>query len=161
MTSMSRITENKIQLALYYRLYFEGWRYFLPNVRFFDWESDYLAFNDKGQVFEYEIKTNVSDFHNDFKKRKHLYMNARHLSNKPVPNRFYFAVPFGMVKAKDVPDYAGLIWIREGKTRMICKFMKHGPDLSQTRCGEGDLRYLVEKSNEKMIALWLQQNGSK
>jgi hypothetical protein len=49
-----------------------------------------LLFVDKGLLTEIEIKTSVSDFKEDFKKKKHI--EYKHPANIWAPANFYFAV---------------------------------------------------------------------
>lgn len=49
-----------------------------------------LLFVDKGLLIEIEVKTSVSDFKNDFRKKKHL--EYKHPANIWAPAIFYFAV---------------------------------------------------------------------
>nr|BDD47714.1 hypothetical protein 16 [bacterium] len=157
---MVKLTENKIQIGLYKNLYFQGWRYFLPNVKWFNWESDLLAFDIDGRVWEFEIKLTVSDFMQDMRKKKHVFMNCRNLATKRLPNRFYYVVPFNLIPASAVPDHSGLVYYREGFHQPVVKFIKHGPDLTTELVGEGEFRTLVEKSNDKMVKAWV-RNGAK
>lgn len=37
----------------------------------------------------------------------------REIKNRQLPNKFFYAVPEGLVKPEEVPDYAGLLYITE------------------------------------------------
>lgn len=79
-------------------------------------ESDILAVTPSLLVTEIEIKLSVSDYKADFKKTaKHLRMiNKTHTHIKPIPNRFFYACPKGMLNVShQIPSYAGLLWIDE------------------------------------------------
>ncbi|MCF8299350.1 MAG: hypothetical protein K9J13_17510 [Saprospiraceae bacterium] len=103
---------------------FKYFEYKLFNVYVFGNESDFLAVSKSGYVWEIEIKVSRSDYFNDFNKtvgfnrniKKHDYLQ----SDKTMkPNRFCFAVPKGLIAKDEVPEYAGLIYISEHRTRMI------------------------------------------
>lgn len=57
----------------------------------------------------YEVKVSRSDFLRDIKD-PHKHQHARLFSD-----RFYFAAPEGLIRATEVPDWAGLIEIGEPK----------------------------------------------
>lgn len=112
-------------------LYDKVFRYFgqndyrITNSFIYNWESDFFCRTKSGYTIEVEIKVSRSDFFADFKKtRKHYLLQSHKLdfvshrvSNKLVdpklhiPNRFYYAMPRGLVKETDVPDYAGILWL--------------------------------------------------
>lgn len=112
-------------------------------------ETDFLVVKTNNKYcYDIEIKVSVADFKADFKKtQKHDILEkggykSKHATFKTVkgkrkkypagrliktderPNRFYFAVPEGLIQPEDVPDYAGLLYVtksgqvtkvREGK----------------------------------------------
>jgi hypothetical protein len=107
-------------------------------------ETDFLVVKANNRYcYDIEVKVSVSDFRADFKKtQKHDILEkggykAKHVTFKTVkgkrkkypagrmikvnerPNRFYFAVPEGLIKAEDVPDYAGLLYV--SKTGIVTK----------------------------------------
>ena len=108
------------------------------------YESDMLIFKENGSIFEIEIKVSRADFFADFKKgQKHLCLEeGGFTANKDtwktnketrkvnkfkkgefisveLPNRFYFAVPEGMIKVNELPEYCGLFYI--GKSGSVKK----------------------------------------
>lgn len=99
---------------------FNNYDYKLYNSYVFDSESDFFCVSKSGYVTEVEIKISRSDFKNDFKKvfcngmNKHEYLKSK---GTYKPNKFYFAVPEGMIKKEEVPEYAGLIYINSEKTK--------------------------------------------
>lgn len=56
----------------------------------------------------YEIKTSRSDFKSDKKWWKYL----------TLCDQFYFVCPFGMIKANELPDEAGLIYVTKNGKRL-------------------------------------------
>jgi hypothetical protein len=134
-------TEKSVQKALDIRFSNNGIRYTVPNLYLFkhDWETDFLVVQrSSGYCYEIEIKVTRSDFLNDFKKevkhkilREGVYPKKKYKRswnqelNKNVseayyedipwefrPNKFYYCVPEGMVEKTEVPDYAGLMYVR-------------------------------------------------
>lgn len=96
---------NKFQLANYC-----GTGFFNPDIIIVT-SSDY--------AIDIEIKVSRSDFKADFKKEtKHWYLKSK----KTKQAYFYYAVPFGLIKIEEVPEYAGLIYVRaDGKKVEVIK----------------------------------------
>ena len=106
-------------------------------------ETDFFVANSSGYCYDIEIKVTRADFKADFKKRrKHSILKSgtyrnnwetatqgpldsnnrrtwlhvkkhKDIQAKQYPNRFYFAVPEGLISVDEVPDYAGLIYVDE------------------------------------------------
>jgi hypothetical protein len=109
---------------------FDGAKYLVPNVYFFkdDWETDLLVVQQSGYTYDIEIKVTKSDFKADVKKIwKHQILKdgaynriftdygsgveeQKQVIHNRRPNRFYYAVPDGMINPEEVPSYAGLIY---------------------------------------------------
>lgn len=168
------MTAKDIQKAL--QKHFQNNSLFIvPNMYYFlmdkMYESDLLIFKDNQSVYEIEIKISRSDFLADFKKgKKHLCLESgsysahktRFKSNKktkkvdrfnkgdliPIdrPNRFYFAVPRGLIKPDELPSYCGLFYInKDGSVKKI----KEGKLLKKER----EIDY--EKLCKKFYYAWL------
>lgn len=89
----------------------------LPNYTPNGWyESDLYVVTNAGYAVEYEIKTSLSDFRADFRKRdKHRRLASEHRSSCR-PARFFYACPAMVISLRDVPSYAGLVyfnWVQE------------------------------------------------
>lgn len=122
--------------------YTNGAKYKASNIYVFrdDWESDFFMVNTGGYTYEVEIKVTKSDFKADAQKvdKHNILKNGTYPSKtgyyradvpssskdgidwvttqKPWdrrPNKFFYAVPEGMIDPADVPDYAGLMYARE------------------------------------------------
>lgn len=106
-------TEYKVQQVL--RKYFlaeSTKKYDLFNLFIYQWESDYIAITRSDIVYECEVKISRQDFLNDSnKKNKHLIIEGNVNDDSDRPNFFYYAVPDGLIKVDEVPDYAGLIYV--------------------------------------------------
>lgn len=79
------------------------------------WQYDYRA-----------QKYLANDYGEPRIERKQMFVYAPHtrvqiskLEDHRCPNRFYFAVPEGLVKPEEVPDYAGLIYVRDGNPHVV------------------------------------------
>lgn len=102
---------------------------FVPNGKFFNWESDLICSNMNDELLEFEIKATRRDFKKDFEEKaeKHqLLKNAYDVTSaggsiakslsRQVPNYFYFLVCDGEIKNEDVPEYAGYIVFSKPQT---------------------------------------------
>ena len=103
-----------------------GYTYQLVNSYMFRWESDFWCLSDSGFVYEIEVKVSREDFKADFKKhRKHqILADKTDRYNDRRPNRFIYACPEGMIKPKELPPYAGLVYVpedRRSKPKIIVK----------------------------------------
>ena len=105
------MTEREAQKRLWQR--FTSHKYKFLNSYFFKEESDWLSFLSSGLCWEIEIKISRGDYKVDFHKRKHEKFDKIRNGSKirMVANRFYFAVPKGLIDLKEIPDYAGLMYV--------------------------------------------------
>lgn len=99
-----------------------------PNVHLGRFECDILELTKSGYLYEYEIKLTKADFKNDAKKQTGTYVivdgkyqskplfKYDHLSDGKRVNYFYYVVPEGLLKAEDVPEFAGLMEFKSGET---------------------------------------------
>ena len=132
-------TEGSMQDELHGLLSLRNNEPIVPNIYVYAWESDLLSVTRAGYVHEFEIKISRADFKHDAKKReKHdvlrtgkayswtyyesvarkrtVIEEAETHITKRRPNYFWYACPQGMVSAKEVPEYAGLIEIEIGQS---------------------------------------------
>ena len=94
----------------------------IPNFYFGWYEMDVFRLTSSGFVTEYEIKTSRADLKNDFKKSRIVKFSNQEGDNTEVfkheeiekgsykANKFFFAVPDGLVKAEEIPKNCGLIY---------------------------------------------------
>lgn len=73
-------------------------------------ELDFVYIDEYGYSIEWEIKTALNDFRDDFrlKKVKHELLKSSDVS---CPNRFYFVAPSGVIPVEEVPENCGVIEI--------------------------------------------------
>lgn len=80
-------------------------------------ESDVFMIHKSNMlVTEFEVKVTLSDFKADFKKMyKHYKMkNPTHSDQHSFcPSFFYYACPYGLINLNIIPDYAGLVYVKE------------------------------------------------
>jgi hypothetical protein len=71
----------------------------------------------------YEVKVSRSDFENDQKWPGYL----------PLCHHFYLVCPTGLIRAVDLPDYVGLIWVTANGERLHTKVkaMRREPDATE------------------------------
>jgi hypothetical protein len=75
-------------------------------------ECDVLSVSASGYVYEFEVKISKADFKKDeTKTRKHSLYKS---SSEMMPNYFAYVCPQGLIKAPELPDYAGLYYLMEG-----------------------------------------------
>lgn len=125
-------SEEDIAYSLYLMAAEDKHKYAVSNstkVLGYTGEDDFLSVNRKGMIVAYEIKTTNWDFKRDFmdrgnKLKRHKILSQ--LADMPMmqakmPNYFYFVTPEGVVKLDEIPEYAGLIYVKE-------KFGRGGSD---------------------------------
>lgn len=148
-----------------------GYNYGIKNSFIFrhDWECDFFCVSREGYSFEIEAKISKADFKNDAKKEKHkLFIDDT--TKRLRPNRFYYAVPKGLIKEEDIPKYAGLIYV-DGTHAYIEKrapfIHKTKTDFRKILCDKfyyqwlndkrklHHLEYELEITNNKIKNLWI------
>lgn len=72
-------------------------------------------------------------------------INIKTLPN--TPNKFYYACPEGLIEKTEVPEYAGLIYIKEGQ----CKIVKKAPQIHKDKLNLD--RILLDKFYWKSVNL--------
>lgn len=123
------MNEIFIKRALFWE--FNNHDYRLFNVYVFGDEADFFCISKTGYATEFEIKVSKSDFKADFKKKK-KHEKYADKSRTYKPNRFYYVVPDGLIDVKDVPTYAGLIYICESASAPM-KYVKKAPLLHREK----------------------------
>ena len=91
------------------------------NISIFNWEADLISLTSTGFFHEYEIKTNLRDYENDFsgsqkKITKHAIMTGEY--NRSA-NYFWFVTSGFSVSW--LPHYAGRIEIKNKKVNVLKK----------------------------------------
>jgi hypothetical protein len=100
-----------------------GYDIIIPNFYLGHYEMDLFRLTPAGLITEYEIKTSRSDYKADFNKElpgcegKHALMTGK----KCICNRFYFVVPKKIIRADEVPDYAGLLYYKGNRGFEVIK----------------------------------------
>ena len=144
MAKTAGMTERQIQRALYWR--HRAAMIMLPNYTPPGWcECDMFIVTNRGFTVEYEIKVTHSDFNRDFRKGKHATLAGKG-PRYPVggwqlvrpPTRFFFAVPVMLVTPRDVPSYAGLVYLsRRGNSPVLSvEVVRQAPRLSKEKLSD-------------------------
>lgn len=158
------MTENKIQkyFVTNYLLArsFGKYKYIVPNTCYpCGHESDLIAVNRSDYTNEYEIKTKKSDFHMDFIKPKHKFMESKNIypsfrdddnfvGQPMLPNYFWFIIHgFEVDLKEDIPEYAGLFVIDE--ENKYIKKEKNAPLLHKDHISQEHLDILFQKLTYK------------
>lgn len=111
-------------------------------------EADILAITKSLMVTEVEVKISLSDYKADFKKtHKHKLLSERDSkSSSYIPNKFYYACPSGLIK--EVPDYAGLIWVGQNGD---VEWIKTAPRLHKDKASDKLMIGMLENLTAKTI----------
>lgn len=169
-----KMTEKYIQTRLYDR-YFTSFQFAIPNSYLYEyWESDLLFISKSDYITEIEIKTSRSDFFADAKKtigtlkksksyipttKYDALLSGQYItrSGKTIkikrPNRFYYAVPKGLINVDEVPEWAGLYEI-EGK---VIKDVKRPKRLHNNKITEKDRYKILKSIYFRYMELWKKQ----
>ena len=144
--SENPFTEREIIEQL--RFFISQPRYKLDNLYVFGWESDCLLLTRSGYWYEFEVKISKADFKNDFKnkKEKHSILSSEKETKKP--NFFYYVVPEDLIAPYDVPEYAGLIYIKRGRGLIT---VKKAPTLHKEKNDPNSLN-LTDKFYYNMVS---------
>jgi len=112
-----RSKERHIQNILFESLLEKTNKLIVPNVKLYWWESDLISVSSSDLVTEWEVKISRNDFLQDFKKKKHSYFVKNRIDK--IPSYFYYAVDSHILKLKELPEYAGLVYIKLDKVKII------------------------------------------
>ncbi|GJQ43749.1 MAG: hypothetical protein JETCAE03_32470 [Ignavibacteriaceae bacterium] len=118
--------------------------------------ADIFGITSSGYMYEYEVKTSVRDFKADFKKRykhevlKGEYQASYHYSK---PNYFYYAVPSKLISVEDIPEYAGLIYVKYSDNYMgwDVDIIKEAPKLHKEKANEKLYKSILRNLSCKQV----------
>lgn len=139
------MTETDVQKVLFKRLVDSRkgrglFRFAVPNIYFYSWESDFVGLTHSNYIHEFEIKTNLADFYADTnKKSKHQLLRMFYKSPSPtymIPKRFYYVINGFWLNQSEVPEWSGLLICTPGGQ---IKTIKRAPDLPATQVVANDL----------------------
>jgi len=158
------MTESEIQAIIQIDERRWGHEVYVPNVYLFKWESDMISINKHGYTWEYEIKCTRADFKADFKKESKHYALELGVMIDPLngpeiafrPNRFIYVCPEGLIKPDEIPDYCGLMYVKES-----CTFpwiIKRPPKLHRDKITLTQTRRLLKSLHSKY---WRNNAGNK
>lgn len=118
-------------------------KYIAENLYIYTWESDLWIMTKSNITYEFEIKISKADFKNDFKHKteKHALLENK-TASLIKPNYFYYAVPENLIKEEDVPEYAGLIYMKD--IYPYFEIIKQAPKLTDSKYDKEQLN-LLEK----------------
>lgn len=122
------LTEFKIQNILFYWCVKKrGHAIAVANTYLHAWEADLISVTKAGYVHEFEVKISKQDFKKDAQKtKKHVALTEQ--TNNSVPSHFWYVCPDGLIDVDDVPNHAGLIYIKKYNRPHV---VKKAPRLSK------------------------------
>lgn len=132
-----RLDEQKIQQALFVML--KTYEIIVPNVSwsYLPWEADMVGITKAGYLYEYEIKISLSDFKNDFYKRKYKSLKYDQRWNNRIPNYFSYVAPLNAIPLC-IPDYAGLYEVLQNGTRIYFSMIRKPKILHRNKLSPED-----------------------
>lgn len=153
---LNGLSSKDIQNSLSLR--FINHNYIIYNAFIFDWESDFFSLSEAEYVYEVEIKVTRADFKDDFnKKNKHILLES---TNKEEfikkPNKFFYAVPKGLLATHEVPPYAGLIEITSRNT--MANVVKEAPFMHKEKVFPKYKDSLLDKFYHRYRDLLIEKN---
>lgn len=164
-------------------IHYSNAKYTMSNVYFFGHpysETDFLVIQDKGYIYDIEVKISRGDFAADFKKvSKHSILEKGNYTAKykypylkedgtrewvnpgdPIPhkrpNRFYYCVPEGLVSKNEVPKYAGLLYV---KSSGVIEKIKEAPLLTKEKIDYAQLLMNKFYYSYKDLRKYKEENG--
>lgn len=155
---IQNLSSKDIQHSLSLR--FINHKYLIYNAFVFDWESDFFSLSEAGYIYEVEIKVTRSDFKDDFnKKDKHILLESSDTQQFiKKPNKFFYAVPKGLLATYEIPEYAGLIEVES--RNMVANVVKDAPFLHKDRIFDNYKENLLDKFYFRYRELLREQENS-
>lgn len=106
-----------------------------PNIYLGRWEADILELTKAGYLYEYEVKISRRDFKIDANKAEY-WRGTNEIRSKKYDvlrrgervHYFSYIVPEGLISPEEVPEWAGLIYVRPYDNRVCIGFDKETGD---------------------------------
>jgi len=117
------------------------------NVYWDSFECDILVIKNSLYTIEYEIKISRSDFKND-KKKFDPYRNktkSESIISGDRTNYFYYVVPDGLITTDEVPEYAGLIYVKKSGKYISFENIKKAPKIHKQKISPDRYLNFLEK----------------
>lgn len=118
-------------------------------------ECDVISVSRSDYIYEFEIKISRQDFKKDFLKEKHQHIiNEKFTYQRNgellwrVCNYFNYVVPEGLVTIEEVPNYAGLIYL---KSDFSFEQVKKSKLLHKMKADASFIRQLAHNLSCKLI----------
>lgn len=131
-----------------------NYKAFCPRVHnFFGYgsESDVIAINGRRFLVEFEIKLTKADFFKD--KDKITHYQKQHINKHDfykqglASSMFYFVAPKGVLTIDDIPEWAGLIEIKnvdsEYGSFLICNMVRLAKKLNSRKATDKEIEKLL------------------
>lgn len=123
-------------------------------------ECDVMAISKADYIYEFEIKISKSDFKKDFEKEKHRLIKEKKFVNESktwripfyAPNYFYFVMPENLVSIEEIPEYAGLIYLKKNEREIeFFEIVKKAPLLHKTKATTEFIRAVAHQLSCKVV----------
>jgi hypothetical protein len=118
--------------------------------------ADIFGITVAGYAYEYEIKTSKRDFKADFRKRyKHNILKEAESQKEyiSIPNYFYYVVPENLIELSEIPEYAGLIYVKYSDNYMgyYVDIKKNAPKLHDRKASEKLYKSILRNLSCKQV----------
>lgn len=112
------MTTKEIQLEIARWQVEKGHSPVVENLSFYTsglptFEMDIMSLSKAGLMYEFEVKISRADYKQDSEKQKKHTLLAMGCGS--MPNYFNYVCPEGLIKGHQIPKYAGLIYLVNGK----------------------------------------------
>ena len=145
------MNEKDIQKILMKWLLDKKHIFVLPNNKsVFSWEADMLSVTGSGMIHEYEIKTSLRDYEQDFSGSRKKQVKHDILANFPhrAPNRFWFCT-YGFELESWVPFYAGVIRVESNGN---IQELKKAPLLHNTTASMPQIKRMMRSVSFRLLS---------
>jgi hypothetical protein len=137
------VNERLIQKALF-RHFHGRYSVFLPNFTPPDWfECDMFGITKHGYAHEFEIKVSVGDFLADARKKVNGVVKHDQIGKKG-PVRFWYVMPELVADLVELPDWAGLMFVKEIDGRPFLFHHRKAPLLHRAKADPSVIRQALQ-----------------
>lgn len=137
----------------------------VPNCYPCGWfENDVFRISKSGYWYEYEIKTSVADYRQDFRKiavrdelPKHQQLAER---SAAAPNYFSFVLPIGLIPPSEIPEYCGVYEVcrYEGNGHFFINQTRRPPLLHKKKPDTDEILRIKHNVYLRFLKGWLKEN---
>ena len=140
-----------------------------------DFKNDFKHKKEKHIILQgpTEKEQMMPDFYRSYEWNKHLYASIEELRatlkptdryyivNHRKPNYFYYVVPEDLISPEEVPEYAGLVYVRKKNTGLV--IAKKAPQLHKVKYKDAELnlgeKFYYNWKNDRKLRLEAQREA--